>query len=174
EAPPLPRSLRTDGRITAALEAIILRALAKDPADRYPSARAFAEAIASADRQPLVVSPPRDVDIELLGAGDTDLHLPPPSLATAKTIPTMEIPPEARAQLDRAEREAAARAPLPTEPEPPRPDAPVAPRTPSATVPGTLLSPVYNPPSRSRWLWALVAIVAAAVGVVIGAIAGAR
>jgi len=35
EAPPLPRSLRTDGRITAALEAIILRALAKDPAARF-------------------------------------------------------------------------------------------------------------------------------------------
>ena len=175
EAPPLPRSLRTDGRISAALEAIILRSLAKDPADRYPSARAFAEAIASADKQPPVINPPRDVDIELLGAGDTDLHLPPPSLATAKTIPTMEIPIEARAQLDRAQSEAAARAPLPTEPDPPRPDASVAPQTPSAmTVPDTLLSPVYNPPSRSRWLWALVAIVAAAVGIVIGAIAGAR
>lgn len=173
EAPPSPRTLRSDGRITVALEAIILRALAKDPADRYPSARAFAEAIASADRPLRVISAPRDVDIEQLGAGDTDLHLPPPSLATAKTIPEMAVSPEEIAQLARTE--AAARPVLATLPDPPRPDAPVAPRASSATaVPATLLSPVYDPPPRSRWLWALVAIVAAAVGVVIGAIAGAR
>ncbi len=175
EAPPSPRALRSDGRISVALEAIILRALAKDPAHRYPSARAFAEAIASADKQPLVISAPRDVDIDLLGAGDTDLHLPPPSLATARTIPTMEVSLETRAQL--AEARAEVRPVLPTLPDPPPQGAgaSLVPRASSATaIPDTLLSPVYEPPSRSRWLWVLVAIVAAAVGVVIGAIAGTR
>jgi serine/threonine protein kinase len=42
--PPLPRTLRPD--LPAALEQIILRALAKDPADRYPTAAAFADALA--------------------------------------------------------------------------------------------------------------------------------
>ena len=171
EAPPSPRAVRKDGRISSALEAIILRAMAKDPADRYPSARAFAEAIASAGSQPLVVRPPRGVDIELLGAGDTDLHLAPPSLATAKTIPEMELSAEMQAQLGHGPP-AAPPAP-PAAPEPPRPTA--APRLTAATaIPDTLLSPVYSPPPRNRWLWAVVAIIAAAVGVVIGAIAGTR
>jgi eukaryotic-like serine/threonine-protein kinase len=181
EAPPSPRALRSDGRISLSLEAIILRAMAKDPADRYPTARAFAEAIASAGNEPLVISPPRDVDIELLGAGDTDLHLAPPSLATAKTIPTMEISSETRAQLDQAKAElaaaqvAAAAVVQIVPPAPPRPSAASAPRPTSTTsIPDTLQSPVHGAPQRSRWVWAVVAILAAAVGVVIGAIAGTR
>jgi eukaryotic-like serine/threonine-protein kinase len=177
EAPPSPRSLRSDGRISVALEAIILRALAKDPADRYPSARAFAEAIASADKQPLVIRAPRGVDIDLLGAGDTDLNLAPPSLATARTIPTMEVSLETREQLARARAEVRPVLPtLPDTPSPaPAPGASIVPRPSSATaIPDTLLSPVYEPPARSRWLWVLVAIVAATVGVILGAIAGTR
>jgi serine/threonine-protein kinase len=173
EAPPSPRALRSDGRISIALEAVILRAMAKDPADRYPSARAFAEAIASVGTVSLVLHPPREVDIAQLGTGDTDLHLAPPSLATAKTLPTMMLPDETRFALDRHKAEAAAVkaavvvAPAPSASVPPRPTATTA-------IPDTLQSAVYDPPQRSRWLWAVVAILAAAVGVVIGAIAGTR
>ena len=183
EAPPSPRARSKGDRISPALEVIILRALEKDPDARYASARAFAEAIAGVDKVPLVLNPPRDVDIDQLGAGDTDLHLAPPSLATAKTIPTLELSDETRAQLDRGNAEIAAVQLAPTEAHPvaplpratPRPSAAVGSR-PSATtaIPDTLQSPMYDPPPRSRWLWALVAIIAAAVGVVIGAIAGTR
>jgi hypothetical protein len=38
----------------------------------------------------------------------------------------------------------------------------------------TMPSPTYAPPGRSRWLWAIIAIIAATVGVVIGAIIGTR
>jgi serine/threonine-protein kinase len=185
EAPPSPRTLRTDGRISHALEVIILRAMEKDPEARYPSARAFAEAIAGVDKAPLVLNPPHDVDIDQLGAGDTDLHLPPPSLATARTIPTLELSDATRAQLDQgrghagdvaaqlAKTEAMPIAPLPS--ATPRPSAIAVPRPSTTTaIPDTLQSPMYDPPPRSRWLWALVAIIAAAVGVVIGAIAGTR
>jgi eukaryotic-like serine/threonine-protein kinase len=182
EAPPSPRALCADGRISLSLEAIILRSLAKDPADRYPSARAFAEAIASVGKALLVLNPPRDVDIEQLGAGDTDLHLAPPSLATAKTVPTMELPEETRVALERHKAEAAAKAAEAAKaaaeaPPPPlaSASAPQLPRlTATTSIPDTLQSAVYDPPARSRWLWAVVAILAAAVGVVIGAIAGTR
>ena len=182
EAPPSPRALRNDDRISVALETIILRAMAKDPADRYPSARAFAEAIASVGTAAVVLNPPRDIDVAQLGTGDTDLHLAPPSLATAKTVPTMELPEETRVALERCKAEAAAEkaseaaraaraalavAPIASISVPPRPTA-------TTSIPDTLQSAVYDPPHRSRWLWAVVAILAAAVGVVIGAIAGTR
>ena len=47
EPPVPPRSLATDSTCPLALEAIILRALAKDPNDRYPSMKEFAEALAA-------------------------------------------------------------------------------------------------------------------------------
>ncbi len=87
----------------------------------------------------------------------------------------MEVSLETRAQLAEARTEA--RPVLPTLPDPPPrgAGASVVPRPSAVTaVPDTLLSPVYEPPPRSRWLWFLVAVVAAAVGVVIGAIAGTR
>jgi serine/threonine-protein kinase len=187
EAPPSPRAVRRDDHISVVLEAIILRAMAKDPASRYPSARAFAEAIAGEGKVTLVLHPPHAVDIDQLGAGDTDLHLAPPSLATAKTLPTMDIPPETRAELDQARAEVSAALAKTVADAPPvalpaaPPQASIAasvsvPPRPTATtaIPDTLQSAVYDPPPRSRWLWALVAIVAAAVGVVIGAIAGTR
>ena len=55
--PPSPRSLRPD--VPAAVEAVILRALAKDPAARYPTAAAFAAALRQSLRQPEPVAPPR-------------------------------------------------------------------------------------------------------------------
>jgi hypothetical protein len=46
DAPPAPRSL--NAAIPATVESVILRALAKNPAERYPSVAAFAEALRSA------------------------------------------------------------------------------------------------------------------------------
>lgn len=43
EQPPSPRSIRSD--IPTGLEQVILKAMAKDPADRFPTAEAFAEAL---------------------------------------------------------------------------------------------------------------------------------
>ncbi|MFQ5343163.1 MAG: protein kinase [Anaerolineae bacterium] len=48
--PPRPRSLRPD--LPPAVEAVILRALAKNPADRYPSAAAFAADLRRSLTQP--------------------------------------------------------------------------------------------------------------------------
>jgi serine/threonine-protein kinase len=49
EATPVPpRRLRPDAEIPASLEAVVLRALAKDPAERFPSALAMAQAIRAA------------------------------------------------------------------------------------------------------------------------------
>jgi serine/threonine protein kinase len=61
-----PRDLRSD--VPDALEQVVLRALAKDPADRYPSANAFASAL----RQSLVapqeiVDRPRQLSYSLAG-----------------------------------------------------------------------------------------------------------
>lgn len=43
--PPLPPSLRRGEGLPSELEAVVLRCLAKDPEDRFPSARALAEAL---------------------------------------------------------------------------------------------------------------------------------
>jgi eukaryotic-like serine/threonine-protein kinase len=77
EAIPSARSVRPDRGISSALEAVLARALAKEPADRYPTARAFAEALASARHGAHVVAP-RPVtaeDARALAEKDTELEL---------------------------------------------------------------------------------------------------
>src|SRR5262245_50359879 len=51
EDPPPPPSSR-NGELSAAVDAVLERALAKDPRDRYPSAGAFADALARALEEP--------------------------------------------------------------------------------------------------------------------------
>ncbi|HVY44549.1 MAG TPA: serine/threonine-protein kinase [Minicystis sp.] len=155
QEPPAPRS-RAPGRgISAALETVIQRALAKDPADRYPTARAFAEALAAARDQAVVITPRK------LAAGDatsdTDLSLSTTGLGIAKTLP--EMAPLPRDSIAHTQKSPAL---------PPEVDAGAREREAGALVPA--------PPStarRDRWIWALV-LVAAVVGVAIGAFVGAR
>jgi serine/threonine-protein kinase len=51
-APEAP-STRTEMQVSAALDAVILRCLEKDPGDRYPTMRALSEALAAVDPGPL-------------------------------------------------------------------------------------------------------------------------
>jgi len=104
---PIPsvRSVSPERGIAPALEAVVFRALAKEPADRYATARAFAEALAAARRQAHVVAP-RPVtaeDARALAEKDTELEL-------------RDAAREARQQADLVQdKRAAAVATLPTE-----------------------------------------------------------
>jgi eukaryotic-like serine/threonine-protein kinase len=76
---PIPsvRSVSPERGIAPALEAVVFRALAKEPADRYATARVFAEALAAARREAHVVAP-RPVtaeDARALAEKDTELEL---------------------------------------------------------------------------------------------------
>lgn len=74
-----PRSLRPDLQIPPALEAVVMRALARAPADRYGSARELADALDAASAKATVapVSGERTTDLAL---GTTELdHAPPGS-----------------------------------------------------------------------------------------------
>ncbi len=77
------RKKRTDGAISSALEAVVMRALSKSPADRYPSARALAEALRAAQIHSRVIA--------LTGAdalSDTDLNLAAAgAMAHSPTLP---------------------------------------------------------------------------------------
>ncbi|MFO0760449.1 MAG: serine/threonine-protein kinase [Byssovorax sp.] len=196
EEPPSPRAARAGAEISAALEAVILRALSKEPLDRYRSARAFAEAIASARSEPRVIKPAEAAPDDPGAMSDTDLHLLPPTLATAATLPTHEASASLREELARVDRRVDRsddQGPPPAEKKPIRRDvegdasvigttlrsAAVRgdgsgetdrPPRPRASPPVTLA----DPPRKTRWIWAAVAIVAAAIGAILGAIAGTR
>jgi len=55
-APPAPSTLRADGRITAEVDAVFAKALAKSPGDRYATAGEFVAALAGALDAPAPVS----------------------------------------------------------------------------------------------------------------------
>lgn len=74
---PSARSISPERNISSALEAVLARVLAKDPADRYPTARALAEALSAARHASHVVAP-RPVTAEdalELAEKDTELEL---------------------------------------------------------------------------------------------------
>jgi serine/threonine-protein kinase len=191
-----PRSARPDASITPPLEKVMLRALAKDPAQRYATARELAQAIAAARDEPLVIAPSRVDNPEEIAQSDTDLHLSPPSVPSieaARTLRADEVAALAAHEQNspKAVEVTAGEASRP----PARPvviEVPVG-RMRASEVPSTLPSreaarpkkqlveisdePTAvsgEPPRRAGWVWAVVAIVAAAVGVVIGILAGAR
>jgi eukaryotic-like serine/threonine-protein kinase len=139
--PPSPRVTGPKRGISPTLEAVILRALSKRPGDRYPTARAMAEALAAARDEPHVIAPHPVSDAESIGTSDTDLHIADSvpeianTLRSGKTPPVVIIP----ARQD---------------------DWPAG-------------VPVRGRGSE-RWIWAVVVVIAAALAVIIGAVAGAR
>ncbi|MFT3768052.1 MAG: serine/threonine-protein kinase [Minicystis sp.] len=182
EAPPSPRKARPDAAITPALETVILRSLAKEPADRYSSARALAEAIAAARDQPLVITPHAVANPEELGQVDTDLHLERSAIGQARTLRADEL--EALAAAEKEERRDAPSSPravvrdrpLEIAVTPVRPaKAEERPRRPAGMVIDDEPTAVSGaPPPRGAYVWAVVAVLAALVGVAIGVFVGMR
>ena len=84
------------------------------------------------------------------------------ALAAAKTLPGV-VPEDVARAVARTMKSAASPLPKPAKPEP----APIV-------LPRTDLPPSSRAVRRDRWLWAVVAIVAAVLGVAIGAVVGAR
>jgi serine/threonine protein kinase len=168
EAPRSPRAARPGSSITPAVEAVILRALAKSPADRYASARDLAQAIAAARDEPHVIAPGAVSNPDEIGIGDTDLHVEGrPSFAQARTLRAEELlagfPPDS--------------APFPEAPAAAAPASPSGLARAHVAHPEILDEPTVvsgAPPRRTGLVWALVAILAAAVGVVIGVLVGTR
>lgn len=147
ETPPSPRASRPD--ISPALEAVILRALAKAKEDRYPSARAFAEALA-ATREParvVATSDPHTVSADL---ADTDLHVDSPGKAHAEPLPNAgELGGGAQAGVGPVHSLEEAVAP-------------------------TKRAPLSRSMRGGLGLWMAVAVMAVLVGVVIGVLVGVR
>jgi serine/threonine-protein kinase len=176
ETPPAPRAARPGGEISAALEAVILRALAKAPADRYPDARTFAEALAATRHQQRVIAiPAAPFDPDLAATGDTDLHLSMPAIGTAKTLPGPALAALRRYDLDQAESQKpmAPRATTDADTGPTkRPYAPAQRTEPRSGA--AVQDPANIPHGRNLWFWAVIAIVAALIGVALGALMGTR
>ncbi len=80
---PSPRAESPERAIPPALEAVVQRALAKSPDERYETARAFAEALSAARDGSHVIAPAAVVDADALATGDTELEL---RTAVAKAV----------------------------------------------------------------------------------------
>lgn len=83
-----PRAARPDRQIPPAVEAVVLRALARDPADRYGSARELGQALAAVGARATVApsSGERTTDLAL-GATDLDHALSRSDIAQRPTLP---------------------------------------------------------------------------------------
>ena len=126
--PELPRERAPDRGISPALEAVVMHAIAKDPAKRYPTARALAAAIRTAIAAPDDVESVGPDSLVKVAVDTTDAH--------AATIP----------------------APIPSSMPPPA-------RTPTP-LPASVKPVARDGSSR---LWMVVCVVAAVVGIAVGA-----
>ena len=86
--PPIPPSQRPGVVIEPALEAILLRCLAKQPADRFPSAAALAEALEA-------LPPAADWSKAAAAAWWTTFRDGQREVAAASEMPTVSLPPDA-------------------------------------------------------------------------------
>lgn len=154
EAPVPPRKMRPDAPITPSLEAVILRALAKSPSDRHGSARELAQAIAAARDDRTVVGKSSGADSVDLATGDTDLEMGQAVTLRADEVASMVGSDRPAVVVRRPEEDLRAKwAAISEEP---------------TAVSG---QPV---PMRSAYLWTIVAVVAALLGVAIGVFVGVR
>jgi serine/threonine protein kinase len=160
--PVIPPRLRSpEAGISSALEAVVLRALAKDPAHRYPSARAFAEALLAAKGGSQIVAATAGAADAL---GDTDLNLS----GVLTHSPTLPMPlggdleaPDSQSIVV-VEEEASVEATQATQ------------ATQATTDTHTITRVPPAPRSGTAWLWIVIAVLAAAVGIGIGIAVGAR
>ncbi|MFE7776857.1 protein kinase [Streptomyces sp. NPDC057445] len=85
QPPPVPSSVNAS--LPAALDAIVARALSKDPGDRYPSARAMADDVRriAAGEAPTRVAPPRVTTTVV--ADTVRVSFPPPGRGPSRTSP---------------------------------------------------------------------------------------
>jgi serine/threonine-protein kinase len=88
EPVPSARAARPDRGISPALDAVVMRALAKSPDDRHATSRALAEALSAARAQHLVIAPRAVDDADALATGDTELELK----AVVQTLPVVPQP----------------------------------------------------------------------------------
>ncbi|WP_437897604.1 serine/threonine-protein kinase [Sorangium sp. So ce124] len=161
EQPLPPRASERSGLISAGLEAVILRALAKSPSERHPSARAFADALRACREERRVV------------------HHTPASLADAVSITDLALE---RTGLDYAAplQDGASASGVGHVGQPvtrlesagsralPERAAAVVRETPA------IAAPTAGGTSRELILWIVVAILCAAAGIVVGTLFGAR
>jgi serine/threonine-protein kinase len=102
EEPPPARVSAPNRPLSPALEAVVMRALSKDRDARYPSARAFAEALAAAREQLLVIAPAKIDDPLSFGTNDTDLNVAARTSLehslTVRSDPTSQVVAEAETE----------------------------------------------------------------------------
>ncbi|EYF03314.1 serine/threonine-protein kinase [Chondromyces apiculatus] len=160
EEVPLPRATRRDGAISSALEAVILRALAKRPQDRHADARALTEALVACRSGDRVVASPGSVTISDMRRSALE-HSPTLPSDPPSDMPTPLPPPRAPAGFAET---------LPVDSAPPggKPAARPAPQVHVARPP-----PVRKGLS-DKVLWLLIAVVFAAIGIAIGTLVGQR
>jgi len=160
DAPPPPRQLNPG--IKPSVEAVILRALSKDPADRYQSAEAMADEFDAAVRQPAAAAPPPPADDLAATALGSMISTPPPGTPPPGT-PPRSTPPRAAAEAEPTIIESPGQPPRPT-PVPPARAAGGGPAAPTRSA-----TPESAPPSRSRtgrWAALAAVIVLAGAGLV--------
>ena len=95
EDPPPPTEFRPD--LAPALAAIVMRALAREVADRYPDAGALAEALRGFERDPGAAAPAAaagavPVPAPIPDAGSPTVYVPPPVQRPADRAPVMPAP----------------------------------------------------------------------------------
>lgn len=164
EQVPPPRAARADGALSSALEAVILRALAKRPDDRYPSARAFAEALAACRIEGRLVLPD--------AVSITDLDLRRSALEHSPTIPS-DPPSDTPTPPPPEGREPGMTRTLPVRSMPPGMK-PVRRPAPDVKVAEPPPKPARARRLSDGALWALIAVVFAAIGIAIGTLVGRR
>jgi serine/threonine protein kinase/DNA-binding beta-propeller fold protein YncE len=184
--PPPSLAARRSG-LPPAIDSVLTRALAKSPADRYPTCRDFAVALREVfglrpvDSGPSDSPPPRaatEIAMPVAGSrtGDEQARLaenqPPPQSAPAQSAPAQSAP----AQSAQSQ---------PPQPRPPSPQPAAGPATEAAGIPVTrptrpgLTAPSSGPPSwaetpddprsgRSRWRTPAALAAACAVVLIIG------